>query len=120
MQIHQQAWETFTHLTRAMTKAALVILEYGQRYPHTTHLVLMQGSLTLLQEPQSGRRRASKRSGGHCYAHFLKQRAEQILKLHFQEQPQQYGCNSCDTTHAECPDIGWQSCSQSTNCHSAA
>ncbi|KAK9861042.1 hypothetical protein WJX84_008386, partial [Apatococcus fuscideae] len=63
MQIHQQAWETFTRLTRAMTKAALVILEYGQRYPHTTHLVLMQGSLTLLQEPQSGRRRPSKRSG---------------------------------------------------------
>lgn len=66
MQIHQQAWETFTHLTRAMTKAALVILEYGQRYPHTTHLVLMQGSLTLLQEPQSGRRRSSKRQGRPC------------------------------------------------------
>ena len=80
MQIHQQAWETFTHLTRAMTKAALVILEYGQRYPHTTHLVLMQGSLTLLQEPQSGHKRSS-RPSGRPFRNLLKSKLDHAKML---------------------------------------
>ena len=65
MHIHQQAWEIFTHLTRSMTKAALVSLEYGQRYPHTTHLVLMQGSLTMFHTPSPGQRKSSKSQGTH-------------------------------------------------------
>ena len=63
MQIHHQAWEIFTHFTRSMTKAALVSLEYGQRYPHTTHLVLMQGTLTLSHDSAANRKRSQKRIG---------------------------------------------------------